>query len=32
MINKLIDIFIYILDWVYTVGTVQEYWLKYIDN
>lgn len=25
MINKLIDIFIYILDWVYTVGTVQEY-------
>jgi hypothetical protein len=25
MINKLVDVFIYILDWVYTLGTVHEY-------
>ena len=25
MINKLVDVFIYILDWVYTIGTVSEY-------
>ena len=25
MINKLVDVFIYILDWIYTLGTVSEY-------